>query len=207
MRIMGKRQLGQLQLSELVSAIFISELATYPVTNSDIPLTFGILPVITLLAAEVILSFCSIKIPIMKKVFDDKPAFLIKRGKLMQEELLKNRITLDELISQLRQNNCPDISKAFYAILEPNGQVSVMVKADEIPPTRKDMSLSVPEDGICHAIIDDGKINDIALSDALKNIRWLEKTMVANGIKSPEELFLLAVSDGGTLYFVRKESS
>ena len=95
MQLMGKRQIGQLELSELVSAIFISELATYPITNSDIPLAYGILPVVTLLALEVLLSYFSVKLPFVKKLFDAKPAFLVKRGKLMQDELLKSRITLD----------------------------------------------------------------------------------------------------------------
>ena len=205
MQLMGKRQIGQLQLSELVSAIFISELATYPITDSDIPLVYGILPVITLLSLEVLLSYFSVKIPFIKELFDAKPAYLVKRGKVMEKELLKSRITLDELLSQLRQKNCPDLSKVFYAILEPNGQVSVVPRSDDAPPSRKDLSLSVPEEGISHLLIEDGKINLSALTESFKNERWLEKTIKDAAQYKVCDIFLMTVSDDGNVYITRKE--
>lgn len=207
MRMMGKRQIGQLQLSELVSAIFISELATYPVTNSDIPLTYGILPVVTLLALEVLLSFLSVKIPLIKKIFDARPAYLIKKGKVMQDELLKSRVTIDELLSQLRQKNCPDISKVFYAILEPNGQLSVVPKATEIPPARKELSIDIPEEGISHAVIDDGKINESALNDVCQDAHWLNQTLSNIGKKNAGEIFILTVTDDGSIFIEGKEKA
>ncbi len=207
MQLMGKRQIGQLQLSELVSAIFISELATYPITNSDIPLAYGILPVITLLALEVLLSYFSIKIPLVKKLFDAKPAYLIKRGRIMQNELLKSRITLDELLSQLRQKGTPDPSKVFYAVLEPNGQLSVVPKTQETPPTRNDLSISIAEEGISHLVIEDGHINDTALQDTNKDIRWLEKILKAKGNCKMCDVFVMTVTDDGVVFIARKEQN
>lgn len=203
-RLMGKRQIGEMQLSELVSAIFISELATYPVNNVNIPLIYGILPVLFLVSFEVVLSFLSIKCKLFQKAFDSKPSILIRKGELDQKELKKSRITLDELLSQLRLKGAATLSQVYYAILEPNGQLSVIQRSSAVPPSASLMSMKPPETGIDHAVIIDGVFNEKSIKLSGKTDRRIKDELKKHNITNPKGVFVMTIDDGGSTNIIRK---
>jgi len=155
MKLMGKRQIGEMQMSELVTAFFLSELATYTVTDSRIPLLYGIIPILLMICIEVIVSFFAIKNPLMKQIFDFTPSILIRNGEILQQELLKNRLTLDELFSLLRLNGYYDLKKVNFAMLEPNGQLSVIPFAREEAVAKGEIGIQSKDNGFSVAVIYD----------------------------------------------------
>lgn len=189
-KLMGKRQVGELQLSELVCAIFISELATFPVGDKSTPLLYGIIPILFLVSVEVIISYATMKFISVKRAFDQTPDFLIVKGKLDPKALSNARITVEELLSELRQQGVGGPHEVEYALLEANGKISVLKTgcAD-----------------IDRALIIDGKINVKALSIAGKNQAWLEHTVKKQGFQNISEVFLLTLSDSGQVYSAKKE--
>lgn len=207
MRFLGKRQIGQMQMSELVAAFFLSELATVVLTDESIPFLRGIFPIILLIALEVIVSFLAIKLPFMKKLVDFAPDFLIKDGKVLEKVMLKNRVTIDELLSYLRLNGYNDIRDVRFAILEPNGQLSVVPYAEHDVVTLRDMNLSGDEVGYSVAVIDDGKINEKALRLIGKTERWVKDELRKQKVQSVSEVFLLSANFKGETKLVVKEKN
>ncbi len=203
MRLMGKRQIGELQLSELVTTILLSELAAQPITDDQTPLAFAIIPIAVLLSLEVIISFAVTKIPFLKPIFDGKPSILIRRGRIDFDEIDKVRISIEELLCQLRINGIPDISQVDYAILEQNGQLSVIPRRAEAPPSAEDMEIKVSESGIAHAIIVDTKISDYDLKRLGHDRKWLEKRLAHHRV-SLDEVFLFTVDDCGKEGLIKK---
>lgn len=203
MRIMGKRQIGELQLSELVTTILLSELASQPITDNQIPLAFAIIPVAVLLSLEVIISFAVTKISFLKPLFDGKPSILISHGKLDKKEISRVRISMEELLSSLRIKGIADIAEVDYAILEQNGQLSVFPKKQFSPPTATEMSITVAESGIAHAIIIDSVISDFDLRFIGKDRRWLNKRLSHHNV-TLDEVFLFTVDDSGKENLIKK---
>lgn len=203
MRIMGKRQIGELQLSELVTTILLSELASQPITDSQIPFAFALIPIAVLLSIEVILSFAVTKLHFLKPIFDGKPSILISHGKIDKKEIAKVRISLEELLSSLRIEGISDISDVDYAILEQNGQLSVIPKRSASPPSSEDLKIKVNESGIAHAIIVDGIISDFDLNLINKDREWLKKRL-ADKKTSVDRVYLFTVNDNGKEYLVEK---
>lgn len=173
MRVMGKRQIGEMQVSELVTTILLSELAAQPIADDRIPLVFAVIPIGALISIEVILSFAVTRVPFLKPIFDGKPNILISRGKLRPNELLKVRMSLEELLSQLRVAGIADIADVEYAILEHNGQLSVIQKKRVQPPSAYDLNQTITESGIAHAVVVDSKISDFDLALIKKDRKWL----------------------------------
>ena len=203
-RVTGKRQIGELEISELVSTFLLSEIASAPIGNQEIPLSFAILPIFTIIALEVIVSFLSTRSALMKKVFLGSPIVLIRRGKLQQKELSKARMSVEELLSELRQNGVTSIAEADYAILENNGKLSVTPRAKDKPATVGDLRLQAQERGIAHAVIVDGIIKRDALAGAGYNDAWLHAAVQKSGL-SLREIFLFTVDDLGETDVIRKE--
>ena len=206
LRTMGKRQIGELDVSELVTAVFISDIATKPVTDTDTPLIYGIIPTMLLLCFEIILSFTSVKSATFKRFFAKNPTFLISKGKIDENALAKVRITLNELISEMRVSGIPDVSQIYYAILEPNGKISFCLKNRFQPATANDLKLQTDESGISHMIICDGDVNYSALSLAGKNPEWLKSNLKKLKL-SEESVFLMTVNDSGNIYIIKKEKT
>lgn len=203
-RVTGKRQIGELEISELVSTFLISEIASMPIGNQEIPLSFAVLPVLTIISLEIVVSFLTTRSAIMKKIFLGSPIILIKRGKLQQKELSKARMSMEELLSELRQNGSTSVEEVDYAILENNGKLSVTQKASSKPLTVSDMKLSIPESGIAHAVIIDGTIKKEALSGSGLDQRWLD-IQIKKSKLSLGEIFLLTVDDLGKINIIKKE--
>ena len=204
MKLVGKRQIGEMQTSELVAAFFLSELASFAVTNRKIPVYYGLMPIFLMVLIEVLVSYFALKIPIVKRVLEFSPSVLIRDGNVLEKELRKNRVTLDELLSMLRLNGYYDISKVRFAILEPNGQLSVVPfsKNDSLSP--EDIVLDVPEVGFTVALINDGKINYKALSAIGRNEKWLKRILNQEKIISEKEIFLLSSDYLGNVKITRK---
>lgn len=201
---MGKRQIGELDVSELVTAVFISELATKPVTDTDVPIMHGIIPTMLLLCFEIILSFTSVKSAAFKKLFAKNPTFLIYKGDIDRCALAKVRITLNELISEMRINGIPDISQIYHAILEPNGKISFCLKSRFQPATPYDLKIKSDEQGISHMVICDGDINYSVLNLAGKTPDWLERKLKESNLCA-KNIFLMTVDDSDNTYIIKKE--
>ena len=189
MRIMGKRQIGELQPSELVVAIMISDLAAVPMQTIDIPLLTGIVPVLTLLVAEVAMSFISLKSKKARKYITGEPSIIIYRGHINEKELEKARFTLNDLMEELRISGYPDISKINMAILETNGEISVIEE-------NKDNMTDFP-----YILISDGEMNEAELKRAGKSEKWLKKHI--NG--DIKDIFLASLNSDGELSVQKKE--
>lgn len=199
MRLMGKRQLGELELSELITTFLFSEIATTPITNPDSSIWHAILPIIIIASLEMLLSFSLLKIPIFKKILTGRPSVIIQRGKISKEEMKRARLTIDELISQIRQGGIFNISEVEYAILEENGKLTVVPKCKNRPPDTETMGLCVPERGVMHIIISDGKVNNKNLNTVKKNMDWLNKALKSYSL-SVDDVFLMTVNDGGSIF-------
>ena len=174
MRIMGKRQLGELEVSELVSTLLLSDIAALPITDRDIPLLYAIIPIILITTFEIALSVLLTRFPTLKNLVSTRPGALIRKGRIDLKEMRKNRISIDELLSELRQNDACEISEVEYAILEQNGKITVIKKRINSQPTLKDLGISVKESGIPHIIIANGHIDKHGLKQMKKEmLLWL----------------------------------
>ncbi len=205
MRLMGKRQIGELEISDLVTTLLVSEIASLPITDSRIPVSHAIIPIILLLTFEVVSSSLLVRFPAIKKYISTRPTTLIKNGKLSSEQMKKVRLSADELVSELRQNNISCIEEVEYAILEQNGKISVMQKPEYRPVTLRDMSMSSADYGLYRIIIENGQIDEhgimelnITKSDVLK--------ILADRKIVQKEVYLMMISDGGKINIIKKDN-
>ncbi len=208
MRFMGKRQLGELEVTDLVTTLLLSEVATLPLTNTDIPLSHALIPILTLMALEVLLSGALLHHPGLKQLFGIRPAILVRNGKPVRRTLSSMRISSEELLSQLRLKDVTDLHELAYAILEPNGQISIIKRATARQPTTQEMGVTPTESGMMHLIVSDGRINRHSLELAGHDDAWLMSILKAHRM-SLEDVFLLLADDGGTvrIYPRREEAS
>lgn len=205
MKIMGKRQIGQMQLSELVTVTMLSELASYSILDTDIPLVYSAAPVFVLICLEVSISFFSVKSRFISRLFDGKPAFIIYKGKLSQKELAQSRLTMTEVISEIRTSGLNSISEVYYMILEPSGKVSVIPRISCQPLTPDGAKLDTNECGIDHALILDGKLVPSGLTTVGKDTHWLDKQLKIRNIKNYSDIFYFAVNDSDDITVIRRE--
>lgn len=204
MRIMGKRQIGQLDVSDLISTLLISEIASLPIENPDIPIVYSIIPLITLLTFEVTSSTILSRSQFMKNIFTPRPSFLIKDSEINQSALRKNRISIDELISKLRQQGIYDIQEIKYAIIEQDGQISLIPKVQYRQPNISDLKIKTKETGIIHVIVENGKINKYGLSITQKNEDWLLQEASKRKIDI-SDIFLMTINDANEIQIIKKE--
>lgn len=201
MRIMGKRQLGELQPSELVVAIMISDLASVPMQAIDIPLLSGIIPVLTLIVAEVMMSFLSLKSKRIRRFLSGEPSIVIYNGHINEGELSRLRFNINDLLEELRLNNCHDVSDVEVAVLETSGKLSVIPKDSARSVTVEDLGLkNVRNDGLPCTLISDGTVNISELKRAKKDIKWLEAELKKRGIERKSEVFIASLDAEGELF-------
>jgi uncharacterized membrane protein YcaP (DUF421 family) len=204
MRLMGKREIGQLQPFELAIAIMIADLASVPMTDIGIPISNGIVPILGLLVMHLLISFINLKSMTMRKIICGKPAILIYRGRIDEKELKKERITLNELQERLRGNNVSNIGNVEYAILETNGQITVIQKPDKRTTIPQDFNIMPEYEGIPYDLVIDGKILNDNLKAIGKNYVWLEKQVEKFKIK-PEEALLVTIDGKNQIFCQEKE--
>ena len=203
MRLMGKRQLGELEVSELVSTLLLSDIAALPITNQSIPLVYAIIPILTITAFEVGMSLLLAKVPSIKNLLSTRPSILIRRGLIDRRELSKNRISIDELLSELRQKDITDISEVAYAIIEQNGKISVIPKRRYAQPNCDDLSLKVTECGICHLLVSDGRLDKHGLACTGKSEEWVRRTLNRQNT-SIDKVFIMTLDDAGKVNIIKK---
>lgn len=205
MRFLGKRQVGELQLSELVTTLMLSELAVMPITDTDIPIVYALLPILTLLSLEVIVSFTAAKWVPLRKLLLGAPSLLIYQGRLNLEEMKKQRIGAGELLSELRQKDIANIRDVRYAILEDNGKLSVFPNASDSPLTPSDANIDAKECGISLPLI----INGLPMKDSMRHagidLPHLKKLLQRLGITT-QDVFLMTVNEQRTVSYILKNS-
>lgn len=204
MRILGKRQLGELEVSELITTILLSEIASMPIANQSIPLSYAIIPLITIMTFEVVSSFIISKFTVFKNILSTPPSTLILKGKIQQKELKKNRISPEELLSELRLKNISNPEQVEYAILEQNGLLSVFPKIQHQQVTLKHLEIEDTESGILHIIISQGTWNEYNLKLLNKDKEEFEKYMRKKGV-SQKQVFLLTIDDNDKKSIIVKE--
>ncbi|NLO48164.1 MAG: DUF421 domain-containing protein [Clostridiales bacterium] len=206
LKLMGKRQLGELELSELVVAVLISDMAALPLEDIGIPLLNGLVPVITLLCCELLISYGSLKSIKFRKLMWGKPSLLIDNGKIVQQELKANRFSLDELTESLRKKDITDISTVRYAILETDGTLNTVLYQSEQPVTVSMMNIKLPEKGIPIAVISDGRILKDNLRRLGKDEKWLSKELKGRNNINVKDVYYMTLDDAENIYFAAKES-
>ena len=203
-RLMGKRQVGELEMSELVTTLLLSQIASLPIEEPEIPIPHVILPVLFIVAVEIVITFAKSRINCLKRIFEPRPSFLIDRGRIDQREMAKMRITIGELLSEVRQQGYRDVGEVYYAILEENGKFSIIPRSDCEPVTPRDLGHTPRETGCALPIIQDGVIDKEALAHVGRGEEWLCEICRERGTL-PSEVFLLTMDDSGSILLTEKE--
>ncbi|MBE6665492.1 MAG: DUF421 domain-containing protein [Ruminococcaceae bacterium] len=190
MRISGKRQIGEIQISELVTTFLLSDIASYPLTNPGIPILNAVIPIFTIIPLEIIFSFLTTKCARLKKLLDGKPSIVILHGKIQKKEMERLRLSMDDLLCELRLKSIASVDDVDYAILEQNGQISVFEK-NKAP--------------LSHAVIIDGTLNTQLLKQIGKNKHWLQKILKSVNIQEYRDVFLLSVTDDGNITLIKQK--
>ena len=203
MRLMGKREIGQLQPFELAISIMIADLASVPMTELGIPITNGIIPILGLLIMHMLISIINMKSLKMRTIMSGQPSLLIYRGKIDEKVLRKERLTLNELEEKLRSNNVFNLGDVEYAILETNGEVTVIQKPEKRNVIAEDLNISPEYEGISYDLVIDGKIMEKNLKLIGKDEKWL-MTQLKKFDAKPENT-LIAKIDGKDEFFCQKK--
>lgn len=204
MRLMGKREIGQLQPFELAIAIMIADLASIPMTDPGIPISNGIISILGLLVMHLIISIINMKSIKAREVICGKPTILIYRGKIDEKALKKERFTINELEERLRGNNIINLGDVEYAILETSGQVTVIQKPEKRNTIPEDFNIVPEYEGIPYDLVIDGKIMDDNLKALGKNREWLKKQVEKFKMK-PEEALVVTYDGKGQIFCQKKE--
>ena len=204
MRFMGKREIGQLQPFELAISIMIADLATLPMAEPGIPITNGVIPILGLLVMHLIISVINLKSLRMREIVCGKPSILIYRGRIQEENMKKERFTINELEERLRGENVFDIGDVEYAILETSGQISVIQKPNRRTAIPEDFGINPPYEGISYDLVVDGKIMKQNLEKLGKDYNWLLKQVEQFGI-NPEDALIATIDGKGNFFCQEKE--
>lgn len=203
MRLMGKREIGQLQPFELAISIMIADLASTPMADSGIPITNGIIPILALLVMHLAISVLNIKSIKAREILCGKPSILIYKGRIDEKVLRKERVTVNELEERLRGSNVVNISDVEYAILETSGQVTVIQKPNKKNVTIEDLGLDLKYEGITYDLVLDGKVMNENLEILNKDYNWLKKQVGKFNIV-PEEALLVTIDGKGEIFCQEK---
>lgn len=204
LRLMGKREIGQLQPFDLVAILMISELAAIPSENFGIPLMAGIIPILVLLLVSILLAALEMKSERARAILNGTPSILIERGRIIEAELVRNRYNLNDLLEELRIKNVPNIADVEFAVLETNGQVSVLPKSLKRPTTPEDFNISPSYEGLPTALIMDGKINQENLQKVNKDLKWLMAELKKQNLNRIEEALLVSLDTSGNVFVQAK---
>lgn len=206
MRMMGKRQVAQMQPFELVIMIMIADLAVTPMEDIDIPLVNGVIPIVVLLSVQVLASYFSLKSEKFRDFICGKPSILIHKGRIDQSEMHRLRVNINDLLEALRSKNYFNVNDVQYAILETNGQISVIPKADKRPVETADLSVMVQEEELPITLISDGKLDNKKLRKSGYDKKWLMDQLGQQNINNVRDVFLASLSSDGSLYVQEKMS-
>jgi len=203
-RMMGKRQIGQMEASEFVVTMLVANLASIPMQDSAIPLYSGLLPILIVLGMELTLSGLILRSVLIRRFFCGKPVILIDNGRVLLENLRRTRVTLDELTGHLRQKDVLDIRTVQFAVLETDGSLSVFPFPKERPASAKEAGVQVKKQYLPITIVEDGYLSKENLKKAGKDETWVAKTLEQHRAL-PRDTLLLMVDSGDNVIFLRKE--
>ena len=205
MRMMGKRQIGQLQPFELVIAIMISDLASIPMQDIGIPLLYGIIPIVTMLFIQVLLSYIQLKSELFRKILCGKPSLLIKNGEIQMKELRNQRLNLNDLMEELRINGYFNLEDIQYAVLETSGQISIIAKTPKETITKEDIGIETAQETLPITLVLDGKIQEQNLEILKKDKKWLFSLFKKNNINNEKELIAAVLDSKGKFYYQKRK--
>ncbi len=204
LRLMGKRQLGELQPSELVVTILISNIASLPIEDTGIPLLAGAVPILTLVSFEIIISVVCLKSLKFRRFISGEAKIVINNGVIDQKALRELRFSVDDLMEELRAKNIFSIEDVQFAIVETSGAVSVLKKAKKEAATPEQLNLSVDENPLPVLVISDGNIIDNSLGMCGVDMAWLRQALASRKL-SPDDIFIMTVDSSQTVYIVPKQ--
>ena len=205
MRIMGKRQLGEMEISEFIVAALIADLAATPLQDIGIPLLNGLVPIIIMFCLEIIIAGLNMRSVKLRKLTYGRPELIIRDGRIIREAMRKNRFTLDELMQELRAQGLTDTAQVEYAVLETNGQLSIILKSGDQPVTASQMGVDGDDVSYAHIIINEGRILDNNLRLLGRDRRWLAGELKRQNFKSADEVYVLTLSENGNVFCQAKE--
>ncbi len=203
-RLMGKRQVGQMEPSEFVVTMLVANLASIPMQDEGIPLFTGLIPILTVLGLELVLSAMSMKSILVRKWLCGKPVILMENGHILQDNLRRTRITIDELMGHLRLNEVLELDTVQYAILETNGSLSVFLKAGEKPATAREAGIQAEKEYLPVTVVEDGKVLKKNLSLVNKDEKWVDKVLKSKN-STIKETFVLTVDKTDRIFWLGKE--
>lgn len=204
MRVMGKREVGQLSPFDLVVAIVIAELAALPMSEKHIGLFQGIVPIMTLMVAEVVLSWLCLKSIAARKIISGKPSIIIVNGKIDEGQMRRSRYNIHDLLTQLRDKGIANINDVEFAILETSGRLSVIPKSQKRQVTPEDLRISTPYEGLSVPLIIDGRVIEENLEKIDLKTDWLAAELKFRGIDSPADVIFASLDTKGQLYVCEK---
>ena len=204
-RLMGKRQIGQMEASEFVVTMLVANLASIPMQDSAIPLYSGLLPILVVLGMELTLSGLILHSVLIRRFFCGKPVILIDNGKILLENLRKTRVTLDELTGHLRSKDVLDVQTVQFAILETDGSLSVFPYPENRPAAAKEAGIQTQKQYLPITIVEDGYVSEENLQKAGKDRPWLDRVLGQNQVQR-QDVLLLTVDDADHVVFLRKEA-
>lgn len=202
---MGKSEIAEMQPFELVVLIMVAELTVLPMENLGAPLLHGFVAISSLLLMQVLISFITLKSDTARKIVCGKPSILINKGLINQKEMKRLRININDLLEQLRIKDYPSLNDVEYAILETNGDISVIPKADKMPVTVGDLNLKANYEGLPVSVIIDGRIKYDNLRESNLTEDWLESQLKVKGIKSHKEVLFSFIDENKELFVQRKD--
>ena len=206
MRIMGKRQLGEMEISEFIVAALIADLAATPLQDIGIPLLNGLVPIIIMFCFEIIIAGLNMRSVKLRKLTYGRPEIIIRDGRIIREAMHKNRFTLDELMQELRAQGLTDTDQVEYAVLETNGQLSIILKSGDQPATASQMGVDADDVSYAHIIINEGRILDNNLKLLGRDRRWLANELKRQNLRSADEVYILTLSENGSVFCQAKEA-
>lgn len=205
-RLMGKRQLGEMDPAELVVTILVSDLAAVPMQDLGIPLFFGLVPIAALVALEVLLSILSLKSRFFRRLLNGQPAIIIRKGQLDLSKLRQLRLTTEDLVVALRKQSVASVSDVKYGVIEPDGSLTIVLYPQQQPVTAEMLSLSPKDIGLPLVVISDGQMVERSLG-----LLRLDRDAVVNRLRNrglrPEEVFLMTLDDCGNMFVQKKEGA
>ncbi len=203
-RLMGKRQLGELQPSELVITILISNIATLPLEDTDIPLIIGMTPILALVCYEIFVSWLIIRLPFIRKIIYGSPKIIISNGKINRTVLRDLRLSVDDILTAMRSQNIFDVNEVQYAIVETTGSISIMKKQCKDTPNREDIGLTPKSADPPQVVVSDGKILPVTLKSMGYNSKFVENTAKKAGY-NVDEVFIMTADGQGNVFVAPKE--
>lgn len=205
MRLMGKRQLGEMELSEFVVASLIADLAAHPLQDVGIPMANGLVPILTLFCFEVLIAGASMKSIRLRTLLFGGPSILVSHGVIDQKQMHADRFTADELMQELRKQGMFDLSEVEYAILETDGRLNIIPYPAHLPPTAEQLGVKAEDGGYPLIVISEGRVLTKNLKSLERDSSWLRDELKKKGQDDPKNVYLMTVNQSGQSYLAEKE--